>query len=246
MKQLTTKTRCLIAAVAGFLSASSAWALPTLQLDIQNGAYDSATQTIVNTTDPFNLWALYDTTHADPTGSTFYIAAAIVPKVGPSLAPGQFGSFVIDGTTYNGSSPMTYGTPPLSALYPDLPSHDIYQTYYAEIGFTFSAGDKALAYDSATTPGGLVASSTGTLKYHTFNIDVSGLAPGYELHLDLYDEWVKLQKKGKGTITTYQDNFAPFSHDAEGHQIHVPDGGSTLALIGFGFTALGLIRRKLS
>src|SRR5262249_38960822 len=163
--------------------------------------YDSATETIVNTSNPFNLWALLDTTKLDSSGPiTYYISAAIVPKVGPAVKPGQFGSFKINGQTFTDSVGMQYGTPPLDALFPDLPTHGIYSTYYAEIGFTFDPTKKALAYDTALNPGGLIASPNGTLLYNTFNIDVSGLAAGYQLHLDLYDKWVKTGKK-----TSYED-----------------------------------------
>jgi hypothetical protein len=242
---LSKLTRCLLlAALIVLPGIESVKALPTLQLDIQNGVYDSASQTIVNTSNPFNLWALLDTTKLNSSSpTTYYISAAITPKVGPTVAPGQFGSFAINGTTYTDGvgNHMVYGTPPVSELYPDLPGHAIYPTYYAEILFSFDPTHKALAYDTALNPGGLITSSSGTLLYNTFNIDVSGLGAGYELHLDLYDEWVKTGKK-----TSYQDDFAPFSHDAEGHPINsVPDGGSTLALMGLAFVAIGLIRRKV-
>jgi hypothetical protein len=233
--------RLLLAALIVLPGIESVKALPTLQLDIQNGVYDSASQTIVNTSNPFNLWALLDTTKLNSSSpTTYYISAAITPRIGPEVTPGQFGSFSINGTSSE-SLQMQYGTPPVCALYPDLPGHAIYPTYYAEIAFTFDPSKKALGYDTALNPGGLTASSSGTLLYNTFYIDVTGLAAGYELHLDFYDEWVKTGKK-----TSYEDDFAPFSHDAEGHPLNnVPDGGSTLALMGLAFVAIGLIRRKV-
>jgi hypothetical protein len=69
--------------------------------------------------------------------------------------------------------------------------------------------------------------------YNAFNVDISGLAAGYSLHFDLYDRDLK------------RSVFAPFSHDAQsGSTVPVPDGGTTVALLGGAICALGAFRRR--
>src|SRR5262245_1469648 len=125
------KTVACLAAIATF--AGVAHGLPTLQLDIAGGTYDPVTQTVIASGNPFTLYALYNTASGPLTG-TYYISAAIVPQ---TTSP-SFGSFAIDGTSYSAGGGMQYGNPPVSAAFPDLPSHGIFPTYYAEIAFSFN------------------------------------------------------------------------------------------------------------
>ena len=218
---------------AGLFVAARLSALPTLQLDIVGGVYDPATQTTVATSPQFTLRALLSTTSFDP-AATYYISAAITPNPGYSDPDPAFGSVKIGSTTYQPSD-FLYGKPPADVAdtpgSANLASHGIYPTYYLELAFNFDAAQKVAAYnvqDDSSAPGWL---------YNTdFDIDVSGLTPGFVLHFDLYNEAIKRGVLGVG-------DFAPFSHDAE--SAHVPDSGITIALLGLGLLGLGFASRAL-
>jgi hypothetical protein len=145
----------------------------------------------------------------------------------------DLGSFSFAGTTYT-SSMLNWGIPPLNIpdVNPgDLAPHGVFPTYYAEISFYFS-GTTVSAYNTQDD-----APASGLLYYHDFLVDVTNLAPGYNLHFDLYDEKVK---KGAYTI----DDFAPFSHDASSGHHEVPEGSVTAILVCLAFLGfLGFPRR---
>src|SRR5437667_208509 len=91
--------KLILSIASGLALTAPTWALPTWQLDIQDGVYDPVTETTVATTNPFNLLALYDTAHPEtnPTDPiTAYLSAAIIPKT----SGGSVGSFTIDGVKY--------------------------------------------------------------------------------------------------------------------------------------------------
>jgi len=239
------KTACAagLLAVSG---ANSTWAVPFLQLDVAGGTYDPVTETIIASGIPFTLYALMDPTSSHYVSSApFYISAAILPTTSAS----SFGSFKVGSTTYNAGN-MQYGTPPVSTLFPDLPSHGVFPTEYAEIGFSFNPLNKATSYDTSLHPGGFAASSSGTLLYQAFTVNITGLAAGDIVHFDLYDETVKLGEKG----ASYGEDNAPFSHDAQSTTStgggsgdpKVPDGGATAALLGAAMMGLGALRRKIT
>lgn len=215
--------------------ANAGWAIPTLQLDIPNGVYNTVDETTYATTPNFTLRALLNSTSYS---GTYYISAAIVPNLGPSSPPPNVGSFTINGTTYTTAN-MTWGTPPINVADNlngggpgNLGAHDVFPTYYLELAFNFDATHTVGAYNTADG-----TTSPGSLFYHDFSIAVGNLLPGYALHFDLYDERIK---SGNWTL----DDFAPFSHDAQSGA--VPDGGLTLAMLGFGLTGLGALRRTFS
>ena len=95
----------------------------------------------------------------------------------------DFGSFTVDGNTYDFNN-MTYGTPPVSlGSAPGLlGSHDIFDTYFAEISFTDLPG-LATPYNSEPNPGGPTDSPVGTLAYQSFTVDISGLVEDRSVHL---------------------------------------------------------------
>jgi hypothetical protein len=249
------------------LTASFAYAIPSLQLDIAGGTYDTNTQTIVSTTNPFTLYAylIPDNNTNGPNAlltDTYYISAAITPQVGPV---GQnLGSFTFNGVTINVTSDMIYGTPPVESdpnvtqlSDPgDLASHSIFPTYFVQFAFSFDANNKALAYDTQSTPGvGPTPDATGTMYYQAFAIDTSGLDPNYFVHFDLFNTLnnpiTNRVCTGTGTSRSCVDvvvgndvdinSFAPFSHDAESGK--VPEPG-TLLIFGSGILGLGFFGRK--
>lgn len=238
-----------VAILAVPVFAGNVFAQPTLQLDILDGVYDPVTETIVATDDSFTLYALLipdqDTTLAD----TFYISTALVPKVGPADA--SLGSFTFNSTTVNATADMVYGVPPLEANLAqdpgDLSQHGIFETFFREFAFTFSAANTAEKYNSADDAGqGPTPSATGEMYFEDFLVNVANLDSDYRIHFDLY---TKEAVNGELDVS----EFAPFSHDAEsgpgngngngngnGHQ--VPEPG-TLAMLGTSLFLLSAARK---
>ncbi|MEJ5376800.1 MAG: choice-of-anchor N protein [bacterium] len=249
LKILTLLKKALCSLALVFLWAGVSWACPTLQLDIAGGTYNysgngQTEDTIVAPGDTFTLYAFLIPNSSNKLNDTYYISAAIVPKVGE---PGEnLGSFVFSGETINVTSGMTYGIPPLEIVVTqtqlwdrgDLPRHGIYYTYFAEFGFKFNESQYLASYDTALRAQnnlGIPPDSTGVNMYYvTFQVDVSGLAPGYIIHFDLYNTTIRC---GNDVDVT---KFAPFSHDAESK---VPET-SSLFLLGAGLLGVGLLAKR--
>lgn len=226
----------ILVLAALFICAGMVSAYPTLQLDIKGGTYDTSTETIVASSNPFTLYALLSPDKYNSVSGTYYISAAVVPKVGPP--GGNLGSFSFNGQMINVTGQMVYGVPPLETIVSlqgwdagDLSKHGIFETYFAEFAFQFSNSNTTAPYDTITKAGA-GPSGTGSMYYMPFTVDTSLLNPNYVIHFDLYNE--ELAKCGKnnpcGDIDISQ--FAPFSHDAEsGKNTKVPEPSSLLLLV---------------
>ena len=90
MKQMT-RLATFTAALTFF--AHAAFAVPTLQLDILGGVYDTTTETIVATSDTFTLLAILTPSGGDDINTllndTYYISSAITPAGRPGYGPRQ-------------------------------------------------------------------------------------------------------------------------------------------------------------
>jgi len=217
-------------------------AVPTLQLDIVGGTYDTSDQTIVTDSDSFDLVA-YGKVGSVTTTEDYFISIALTPKTGPT-APSDIGSFVFAGNTID-IDDMVYGTPPVDSVEtnPDseLGPHNIFETFYIEIAFTFddlltrdlvNTQDTTGSDPTANDPG----DGSGALFYQTFSVDVSGLLQDFELHFDLYNTVVS----SRNSEDIGPDDFAPFSHDAA---TQVPEP-TPLVLLGLGLIALFVSRNR--
>jgi hypothetical protein len=249
MRRVMRLAPCVVGALLVLCTAQTAAAYPFLQLDIKNGEYESSSETIVATSRAFTLYA-YLTPPSNTTSqelnallnSTFYVSAALTPKVFPPGA--NLGTFSFNNTTVRATQDMVYGDPPIerylggSATYDsgDLAKHDIYETYFKEFSFKFNKNQKAIAYDTQVNTGaGPTTSSQGGMYYMAFTVNTSQLNPNYQIHFDMYNEVVK----NGGDLDV--NKFAPFSHDAQ--SMVLPEPG-TLVLVGSGIAALAARRRR--
>ncbi len=221
-----------------------AWAVPTLQLDILGGTYDSGTDTIVASSNVFSVFAYLS--DASLLADTYFLSAALTDAPNQN---GNYGSFSVNGTPIIATLDMVYGTPPLETVLngpggaiwdpSDLAKHSIYPTYFKEFGFTCSAAQQSDTYNTELESGSGPKAGTG-MYYKRFDIDIGGLGVGRGLHFDLYSE--KFNKKGIGDLDIKY--FAPFSHDAEAHVMTPIPEPETYAMLLAGLGLMGLVARR--
>jgi hypothetical protein len=232
------KKKLSILGVAFILSiflCSPLLAVPTLQLDILDGTYDPITETIMATGNQFTLRALVKDGYIS---NPYYISAAYLPQADST---GGLGSFSFAGNAVD-SGDLIYGNPPVDVVANnlDLPSHDIFPTYYYEYAFSFiSDEDHKIAEYNANPDDSDGPVSGNYLYYYDFIINTTALGNGYSLHFDLYNETFKTNKKGEGSYSV--DDFAPFSHDAQSNPIPEP---ATMLLLGSGLIGISGLGRK--
>ena len=262
----------VIASLLGLLfafCAESVWAVPSLQLDISGGTYNSTTQTVAANSNPFTLYAYLIPDQNALLTDTYYISAALLPQTSSSAS---LGSFVFASQTIQVTQNMVYGVPPIEADVTsdphDLPQHGVFPTYFTQFSFQFDASHLATAYDTEANPGSSpTPNPKGTMYYAGFTVDTSLLDSNYTIHFDLYNTTSHTTTSqdcvlsGKGKLKTYTctsysvtdvdiNCFAAFSHDAEsGHPPPpllqpVPEPMSLL-LLAVGFLGIPFIARKI-
>ncbi len=228
-------------------SISSAFALPTLQLDIDNGIYiGGSEESTITSNNIFTLTALANASGnvsaSDILADEFFISIAITPK---QIDAADLGSFWLNGTEINATDNNLWidGTPPSDVEdahggIKELGSHGIFDTYYYEHAFQFNGSQTVSAYNVEDD----TTSSGDNLFAMNFEFDISNLSSEVELHFDLYNV---AAKKGEATL----DDFAPFSHDAGTDRSTPPpvvDAPEPTGLAAFGLILLGLtgLRKK--
>lgn len=239
--------------------ATSAQAIPQLQLSIAGGTYNSTTQTTVAASSVFTLYAYLTPGNGANVdinallADTYYVSMAVAPKTGPTDS--ILGSFKVGTSVIDVTDDMTYGTPPLEALADtdpgDLSSHGIFETFFYEHAFNFDSLLQTNPFDVQTSVG-LTPTAGSGMYYVGFEIDVTQLLPDYAIHFDLYNSKVAKCKNNCVPDDIDVNDFAPFSHDAgsgggdgDGGDETVPEPGS-LFLIGGGLLGLWASRRRFN
>ncbi|MBU0730123.1 MAG: choice-of-anchor N protein [Proteobacteria bacterium] len=218
-------------------------AVPLLQIYMEGATYDSSTESwTIDSADPFKLWVIGNTGGSENKGplSGVKLSAAVLTS---ELATGSISlsstttSVVTDPSipvapNLNTSDPYDNdGKIPLDSRGKALPSH-------GELGkagvsfFEWSLGDLTLT-DSPVGDfiGGFPSTFPATGQINVYTVTIAGFS---RVHFDAYG-FYNLGKKNNENIV------APFSHDAESHD--VPEPG-TLFLFGTGLVGLALIGKQ--
>ena len=235
---------CVAMAMAGRAEAN-----PLLQLDIIGGKYDPITQTTIASDSDFTLVALLTPKATDNLtallNDTYYISAALMPKVGPEHS--LVGSYTWNGVEYDATADMTFGTPPmegLNATYDpgDFSDPNIFPTFFSEFAFQFSPEQRAVIKYVPTDAGSITpTTATSNISYfQAFNITTS-FTGNNVLHFDLYSSYVKRCATSGGCSTDIDVEYsAPLWADAESvNSVPEPTGFMLVSL------GLALAARRL-
>lgn len=248
---------CLASVVAALAVASTASAIPPLQLYIEGATYDSETETWMfqptSPTDPIRLWTIANIGGEGGKGpiSNVHLAISYASGATPdfTLTPGLtdgYGGWVDRTIPVAPSLLRTVedGSTPTRSDGRKIPNHGQFgpDTWWQEYDLglydetTSSIGDIVDDFDVERDEGGdddddgHEDSFGGQINVYEITVEN---ADGLELHFDLYDTIVAEQR----TV------FAPFSHDGGVSVIPIP-GAALLAIAGLGLVAV--LHRKFS
>lgn len=232
----------LLVGLAGLTSLPrDANAVPELQLGIVGGIYDWTTETVISTSPSFSLYAFLKPGTDNPLSDMYYVSMAVTPKIS---TPTNLGSFTYNGHVVNATSDMTYGIPPVNAVFPDIPKHGMFPTYYKEVAFSFASGNQSGVFNTQYHPTWGPQTGSG-MYYNRFDINTSNLGAGYAIHFDLYNTNLEATCKKRTCTYEYETEFAPFSHDAQSMTSPPPvPEPETYAMLLAGLGLLGFSARR--
>ena len=249
MRYSIQKDRLFITGLAGCLitlvAASTAQAVPALQIYLEGGTYDTVTESwIVQGTDSFTVWAIGNVDGSGGVGALADVRMSIAYASVASAADTP--SILLTPTTTDGfggftdpSEPTGTGTwiqtvtdssTPVLGDGSSLASHGIFGagTDWQEFALgDFTLTDSPIA-DFITAFPSAPAETSGQINAYDVTIsNADGIAA---FHIDLYDT----------IVASGHAKFAPFSHD--GTAVPVP-GSTVLCILGLGFIS-AFIRRR--
>ena len=227
--------KLMMVLLVSLVAAPAVFSFPVLQLYVDGGTYDAATETWVTAASTFDLYVIGNAVMSD-------VMVSMALDLDQSVDPNGSVSVNVQGTKYGVTdySSWTYGYAPLSndpsswdGGNDDLQTHGVYPAWFSQ----FNAGDFDLvgAIGDVQPPstwnptmGYLPAGNPHLGEFRKFTISLAG-AGGVGVHFDAFT------LNPDGTI----DKFAPFSHDAEA----VPEPASML-LFGLGLAGVGVFRAR--